>query len=59
MSDCEFQKGEDGVYMMAGIEESENSYGAMLKETWGIMAQVDGDKVSLVMVQIGNQVYFD
>lgn len=59
MSDCEFQKGEDGVYMMAGTVESENSYGAMLKETWGIMAQVDGDKVSLVMVQIGDQVYFD
>lgn len=30
-----------------------------LKETWGIMVQVDGDKVSLVMVQIGDQVYFD
>ena len=59
MSDCEFQKGEDGVYMMAGTVESENSYGAMLKETWGIMAQVDGDKVSLVMVQIGDQGYFD
>jgi hypothetical protein len=59
MSDCEFQKGEDGVYMMEGTVESENSYGAMLKETWGIMAKVDGDKVSLVMVQIGDQVYFD
>ena len=59
MSDCEFQKGEDGVYTMAGTVESENSYGAMLKETWGIMAKVDGDKVSLVMVQIGDQVYFD
>lgn len=59
MSDCEFQKGEDGVYMMAGTVESENSYGTMLKETWGIMAKVDGDKVSLVMVQIGDQVYFD
>lgn len=59
MSDCEFQKGEDGVYMMAGTVESENSYGAMLEETWGIMAKVDGDKVSLVMVQIGDQVYFD
>lgn len=59
MSDCEFQKGEDGVYMMTGTVESENSYGAMLKETWGIMAQVDGEKVSLVMVQIGDQTYFD
>ena len=59
MADCEFQKGEDGVYMMAGTVESENSYGAMLQETWGIMAQVDGDKVSLVMVQIGDQTYFD
>lgn len=59
MADCEFQKGEDGVYMMAGTVESENSYGATLQETWGIMAQVDGDKVSLVMVQIGDQVYFD
>lgn len=44
---------------MAGTVESENSYGAMLKETWGIMAKVDEDKVSLVMVQIGDQVYFD
>lgn len=59
MADCEFQKGEDGVYMMAGTVESENSYGATLQETWGIMAQVDGDKVSLVMVQIGDQTYFD
>lgn len=59
MADCEFQKGEDGVYMMAGTVESENSYGAMLQETWGIMAQVDGDRVSLVMVQIGDEVYFE
>ena len=59
MSDCEFEKGSGNVYMMAGTVESENSFGAMISETWGIMAEVDGDKVSLVMVQIGDQVYFD
>ena len=59
MSECAFQKGEDGVYMMTGTVDSENGYGSKLRETWGIMAQVDGDKVSLVMLQIGDDTYFD
>ena len=59
MSECAFQKGEDGVYMMTGTVDSENGYGAKLRETWGIMAQVSGEKVSLVMLQIGDDTYFD
>mgnify|MGYP002710965524 CR=1 FL=1 len=59
MSDCEFQKGEDGVYTMAGTVESQNGYGATIQEVWGIMAQVDGEKVSLIMLQIGDNYFFD
>ena len=59
MWNCAFTKGEDGVYMMTGYVASQNNYGAMLQEQWGIMAQVSGDKASLVMLTIGDQVYFD
>ena len=59
MSDCEFQKGEDGVYTMAGTVESQNGYGSTIQEVWGIMAQVDGEKVSLIMLQIGDNYFFD
>lgn len=59
MSDCEFKKGEDGVYTMAGTLESQNGYGATVQEVWGIMAQVDGEKVSLVMLQIGDDYFFN
>lgn len=59
MWECAFQKGEGNVYMMTGYVDSQNSYGAMLQEQWSIMAEVNGDKVSLVMLTIGDQVYFD
>lgn len=59
MSDCEFREGDDGVYMMAGTVDSQNTYGAMLRETWSIMAQLDGEKVTLVLLQIGDQTYFE
>lgn len=59
MWECAFQKGEGNVYMMTGYVDSQNSYGAMLQEQWSIMAEVSGDKVSLVMLTIGDQVYFD
>lgn len=59
MWECAFQKGEGNVYMMTGYVDSQNSYGAMLQEQWSIMAEVNGDKASLVMLTIGDQVYFD
>lgn len=59
MWDCAFQKGEGNVYMMTGYVDSQNSYGAMLQEQWSIMAEVNGDKASLVMLTIGDQVYFE
>nr|DAG43298.1 MAG TPA: zinc-ribbon domain protein [Caudoviricetes sp.] len=59
MWECAFQKGEGDIYMMTGYVDSQNSYGAMLQEQWSIMAEVSGDKVSLVMLTIGDQVYFD
>lgn len=59
MWECAFQKGDRNIYMMTGYVDSQNSYGAMLQEQWSIMAEVSGDKVSLVMLTIGNQVYFD
>lgn len=59
MWECAFQKGEGNIYMMTGYVESQNSYGAMLQEQWSIMAEVNGDKASLVMLTIGDQVYFD
>lgn len=59
MWECAFQKGEGNIYMMTGYVDSQNSYGAMLQEQWSIMAEVSGDKASLVMLTIGDQVYFD
>lgn len=59
MWECAFQKGEGDIYMMTGYVDSQNSYGAMLQEQWSIMAEVNGDKASLVMLTIGDQVYFD
>lgn len=59
MWNCGFSKGDDNIYMMTGYVDSENSFGAMLREQWSIMAEVNGDKVSLVMVTIGDQMYFD
>ena len=59
MWDCGFSKGDGNIYMMTGYVDSQNSYGAMLQEQWSIMAEVNGDKVSLVMVTIGDQMYFD
>lgn len=59
MWECAFQKGEGNIYMMTGYVDSQNSYGAMLQEQWSIMAEVNGDKASLVMLTIGDQVYFD
>lgn len=59
MWECAFQKGDGNIYMMTGYVESQNSYGAMLQEQWSIMAEVNGDKASLVMLTIGDQVYFD
>lgn len=59
MWECASQKGEGNIYMMTGYVDSQNSYGAMLQEQWSIMAEVNGDKASLVMLTIGDQVYFD
>lgn len=59
MWECAFQKGDGNIYMMTGYVDSHNSYGAMLQEQWSIMAEVNGDKASLVMLTIGDQVYFD
>lgn len=59
MWECAFQKGEGNIYMMTGYVDSQNSYGAMLQEQWSIMAEVNGDKASLVMLTIGDQIYFD
>lgn len=59
MSDCGFSKGEGNIYMMTGYVDSQNSFGAMLQEQWSIMAEVSGDKVSLVMLTIGDEMYFE
>ena len=59
MWECAFQKGDGDIYMMTGYVDSQNSYGAMLQEQWSIMAEVNGDKASLVMLTIGDQIYFD
>ena len=58
-SECSYQKGEDGVYMVVGYVDSQNSFGAMIRETWGCMIQEVGTKWQVVMVQIGDNIYFD
>lgn len=58
-SECSYQKGEDGVYMVVGYVDSQNSFGAMIRETWGCMIQEVGTKWQVIMVQIGDNIYFD
>lgn len=59
MWNCGFSKGEGNIYIMTGYVDSQNSFGAMLREQWSIMAEFDGDDVSLVMLTIGDEMYFD
>ena len=56
---CDYQKGEDGVYFVVGYVDSQNSFGAMIRENWGCMIQEVGTKWKAIMVQIGENIYFD
>lgn len=56
---CSFQKGEDNVYMITGYVDSQNGFGATVREQWGCMIQEIGSKWKMVMVQIGDNYYYD
>lgn len=57
-SDCVFEIGDGGTYMMAGVVDSQNSYGASLRETWAVMATVEDNKMVVFVVTIGDNTYF-
>lgn len=58
MSETDFKKGSDGVYMMTGWVDAENSYGAKLRTAWGIMVQAEGEKLTmLTLIVDGETVY--
>lgn len=52
-------KGEANVYNVIGYVDSQNSFGAMTRETVGAMIQYDGTYSSVVMIQIGDNIYLD
>lgn len=52
-------KGEANVYNVIGYVDSQNSFGAMIRETVGAMIQYDGTYSSVVMIQIGDNIYLD
>lgn len=56
--DTTFKAGSDDTYMMAGWVDAENSYGATVRTTWGIMAQLNGEKLTMLTLTIdGETVY--
>lgn len=57
--ECSYGKGADNVYNVVGWVESQNSYGATLRETWSCMIERNGDRASLVMLDIGGTIYLD
>ncbi len=58
-NECEFAKGEGNTYIMTGYVDAENSYGAKLRSTWGIMAELNGEKLTMIFVIIDGETYFD
>lgn len=52
-------KGEANVYNIIGYVDSQNSFGAMIRETVGAMIQYDGTYSSVVMIQVGDNIYLD
>lgn len=44
---------------MTGYVDAENSYGAKLRSTWGIMAELNGEKLTMIFVIIDGETYFD
>lgn len=57
--ECSYGKGTDNVYNIVGWVESKNSYGEKIRETWSCMIERNGNRASLVMLDIEGKVYFD
>lgn len=57
--ECSYGKGTGNVYNVVGWVESQNSYGATIRETWSCMVERNGDHASLVMLDIGGTMYFN
>lgn len=54
----DYSEGTDDVYIVVGYVDSQNSYGAMIRSTWGAMIQYDGTYSSLVTLTIDDELYF-
>lgn len=57
--ECDYKRGTGNVYNVVGWVESQNIYGAITRETWSCMMERNGDRISLVMLDIGGNLYFD
>lgn len=57
--ECDYGRGTGNVYNVVGWVESQNIYGATIRETWSCMMERNGDHVSLVMLDIGGNLYFE
>lgn len=57
--DCDYGKGEGNVYNVVGWVETENANGKTNRETWSCMLERSGDQLSLVMLDIGGNLYFE
>lgn len=53
------EKGKDNVYSIVGYVDVQNYFGAVLREIVGAMIQYDGTYSSVLMVQIGDEIYFN
>lgn len=52
-SECDFESLGNNQYMMTGWVDAENSFGAMIRSDWLIIAELDGTKMKLVSVLVG------
>ena len=57
--DCDYSKGEGDVYNVVGWVETENADGETNRETWSCMLKRSGDRVNLVMLDVGGKLYFE
>jgi len=58
-SECGIQEGTDNVYSIVGYVDATNAFNAVTRTTWSAMIQYDGTYSSVIMIQVGDDMYFD
>ena len=57
-SECKFNIGDDGTFIMTGWVDAQNSFGSTIREVWGVMATQEGDAMDIFYVRIGDNTYY-